>query len=42
MSGGCNLDCPLLQDGNCTEPEENYMLVRQVKLDKIVNKIEKN
>jgi len=42
MSGGCDINCPLLRDGECTEPGENIYLIRYLKIEKISNKIENN
>ena len=42
INGGCNITCPMLQDGDCTEPEENYILIRQLKMEKILKKFKNN
>ena len=42
ISGGCDINCPLLQDNDCREPEENFILIRQLKMEKILKKSENN
>ena len=40
-NNGCDINCPVLQSGDCTEPGENILLIRQLKINNIIKKIKK-
>ena len=43
MNAGCDINCPVLQDGECElSNDENRFLVLHLKLEKILKKIKNN
>lgn len=41
INSGCDINCPVLRDGECPEPGENLDLIRYLKIEKILNKTNK-